>query len=143
MSYTRLGVRWFGFRIQDIFAIRRLCEHRCGLPHGAEQGRENVARKPKSERGRKITHRIILWLRSSINCLFLPNAQAEPRPYMARVVLLGARTVTCMVVGSSAWFGVLVLFLRELVTRFIRTWLGFGLGSFEQASPRQVRNNVF
>jgi hypothetical protein len=38
----------------------------------------------------------------------LPNAQSEPRPYMARSVLLGARFVTCMVVGSTALFGVLV-----------------------------------
>jgi hypothetical protein len=35
-----------------------------------------------------------------------------------------ARTVTGMVVGSSAWFGVMVCF-RELEERIIRNCLGF------------------
>lgn len=34
-----------------------------------------------------------------------PNVQDEPRPWLARAVLLGARIVTAMVVGSSALFG--------------------------------------
>jgi hypothetical protein len=35
----------------------------------------------------------------------LPNVQDEPRPWLARLVLLGARDVTAMVVGSGALFG--------------------------------------
>jgi len=34
--------------------------------------------------------------------IFLPNVQDEPRPQLARSVLLGARSVTAVVVGSSA-----------------------------------------
>ena len=33
----------------------------------------------------------------------VPNVQDEPRPQLARSVLLGARSVTAVVVGSSAW----------------------------------------
>jgi hypothetical protein len=36
---------------------------------------------------------------------FLPNVQDEPRPWLARLVLLGARGVTAMVVGSGVLFG--------------------------------------
>jgi hypothetical protein len=36
---------------------------------------------------------------------FLPNVQDEPRPWLARAVLLGARIVTAMVVGSGALLG--------------------------------------
>src|SRR5687767_2655299 len=35
----------------------------------------------------------------------LPNVQDEPRPWLARSVLLGARIVTAMVVGSGALLG--------------------------------------
>jgi len=35
-----------------------------------------------------------------------PNVQDEPRPWLARLVLLGARDVTAMVVGSSALLGI-------------------------------------
>jgi len=35
----------------------------------------------------------------------LPNVQDEPRPWLARLVLLGARGVTAMVVGSGVLFG--------------------------------------
>src|SRR5947207_5797685 len=35
----------------------------------------------------------------------LPNVKDEPRPWLARLVLLGARGVTAMVVGSGAWLG--------------------------------------
>src|SRR5688500_17423317 len=35
----------------------------------------------------------------------LPNVQDEPRPWPARLVLLGARGVTAMVVGSGALLG--------------------------------------
>jgi hypothetical protein len=35
----------------------------------------------------------------------LPNVQDEPRPWLARLVLLGARDVTAMVVGSGALLG--------------------------------------
>ena len=38
----------------------------------------------------------------------LPNVQDEPRPQLARSVLLGARSVTAVVVGSSAWLGSVV-----------------------------------
>jgi hypothetical protein len=34
------------------------------------------------------------------------NVQDEPRPWLARLVLLGARDVTAMVVGSGALLGV-------------------------------------
>ena len=37
--------------------------------------------------------------------LFMPNAQTEPRSWLARSVLLGAQSVTAMIVGSSALFG--------------------------------------
>jgi hypothetical protein len=39
----------------------------------------------------------------------LPNVQDEPRPWLARLVLLGARDVTAMVVGSGALLGRLAL----------------------------------
>jgi hypothetical protein len=35
----------------------------------------------------------------------VPNVQDEPRPQLARGVLLGARPVTAEGVGSSDWFG--------------------------------------
>jgi hypothetical protein len=35
----------------------------------------------------------------------LPNVQDEPRPRLARAVLLGARIVTAVVVGSGALLG--------------------------------------
>ena len=38
----------------------------------------------------------------------VPNVQDEPRPQLARSVLLGARSVTAVVVGSSDWFGSVV-----------------------------------
>jgi hypothetical protein len=38
----------------------------------------------------------------------LPNVQDEPRPWLARLVLLGARDVTAVVVGSSALLAFLV-----------------------------------
>jgi len=37
--------------------------------------------------------------------LNLPNVKDEPRPWLARLVLLGAQGVTARVVGSSAWLG--------------------------------------
>jgi hypothetical protein len=37
--------------------------------------------------------------------MILPNVQDEPRPWLARLVLLGARDVTAMVVGSGALLG--------------------------------------
>src|SRR5437762_7885649 len=49
---------------------------------------------------------------SAINVILpiciLPNVQDEPRPWLARLVLLGARDVTAMVVGSGALLGFLV-----------------------------------
>jgi len=44
----------------------------------------------------------------------LPNAQTEPRSWLARSVLLGAQSVTAMIVGSSALLGS-VFILIELV----------------------------
>src|SRR5690349_5410769 len=41
----------------------------------------------------------------STHALHLPNAQDEPRPWLARLVPLGARDVTAMVVGSGALLG--------------------------------------
>src|SRR5215207_5145717 len=41
----------------------------------------------------------------------LPNVQDEPRPWLARAVLLGARTVTAMVVGSGALLGFWFIFV--------------------------------
>ena len=35
----------------------------------------------------------------------VPNVKDEPRPWLARLVLLGAQGVTAKVVGSSAWLG--------------------------------------
>ena len=35
----------------------------------------------------------------------LPNVQSEPRSWLARSVLLGAQSVTAMIVGSTAWLG--------------------------------------
>lgn len=41
------------------------------------------------------------WTSPSLS--LLPNVQDEPRPWLARAVLLGARIVTAMVVGSGAF----------------------------------------
>jgi hypothetical protein len=46
----------------------------------------------------------------------LPNVQDEPRPWLARAVLLGARIVTAMVVGSGAW---LAFFLFRAAMSFV------------------------
>jgi hypothetical protein len=35
----------------------------------------------------------------------LPNVKSEPRAWLAHFVLLGARNVTAMLVGSTAWLG--------------------------------------
>ena len=43
--------------------------------------------------------------RTILTQLSLPNVQDEPRPWLARAVLLGARIVTAMVVGSGALLG--------------------------------------
>jgi hypothetical protein len=40
-----------------------------------------------------------------VHNLGLPNAQTEPRSWLARSVLLGAQYVTAMIVGSSALLG--------------------------------------
>src|SRR5215216_5130590 len=41
----------------------------------------------------------------------MANVQDEPRPWLARAVLLGARIVTAMVVGSGALLGIFRLSL--------------------------------
>jgi len=41
----------------------------------------------------------------------MPNVQDEPRPCLARPVLLGAQGVTDRVVGSSDWLGSVVFIL--------------------------------
>ena len=43
----------------------------------------------------------------------LPNVQDEPRPWLARAVLLGARIVTAMVVGSGALLALLPSWLID------------------------------
>ena len=43
----------------------------------------------------------------------MPNAQSEPRAWLARFVLLGAQNVTAMLVGSTAWLGsVFIVFIN-------------------------------
>src|SRR5262245_51391793 len=42
-----------------------------------------------------------------------PNVQDEPRPWLARAVLLGARIVTAMVVGSGALLGLFIVGARR------------------------------
>jgi hypothetical protein len=37
--------------------------------------------------------------------LRLSNVKSEPRAWLAHFVLLGARNVTAMLVGSTAWLG--------------------------------------
>ena len=41
----------------------------------------------------------------TIRDTMMPNVQDEPRPWLARALLLGARIVTAMVVGSGALLG--------------------------------------
>ena len=53
----------------------------------------------------------------TISFIFLPNVIDEPRPSLARLVLLGARGVTDRVVGSSAWLGSVVYFLLFRITK--------------------------
>jgi hypothetical protein len=56
-------------------------------------------------------------LRYSMNdSVTLPNVQDEPRPWLARLVLLGARDVTAMVVGSGALLGDFVLVFRNIIS---------------------------
>src|SRR5688572_2107480 len=51
----------------------------------------------------KLTSLDFVWLYR--HRIILPNVQDEPRPWLARLVLLGARDVTAMVVGSGALLG--------------------------------------
>jgi len=53
--------------------------------------------------------------------ILLPNVQDEPRPWLARLVLLGARGVTAMVVGSGAWFGSVVFILLQISLSLVPT----------------------
>ena len=41
----------------------------------------------------------------------MPNVQSEPRAWLAHFVLLGARNVTAMLVGSTALLGSVFLFI--------------------------------
>jgi hypothetical protein len=50
---------------------------------------------------------------SKWNFILLPNVQTEPRSWLARSVLLGAQSVTAMIVGSSALLGVLYFILFD------------------------------
>jgi hypothetical protein len=63
-----------------------------------------------------------------------PNVQDEPRPWLARLVLLGARDVTAMVVGSGALFG-LLLISRLLVRGCLRQ-------SLPRRSPERNRRHL-
>jgi hypothetical protein len=49
--------------------------------------------------------------------LLSPNVQDEPRPWLARAVLLGARIVTAMVVGSGALLGRFILRLLNMAEK--------------------------
>jgi len=40
-----------------------------------------------------------------VSDLISANVKSEPRAWLAQFVLLGARTVTAMLVGSTAWLG--------------------------------------
>src|SRR5687767_11701042 len=62
-------------------------------------------------RARRPDERIIDINVSDLGHAFLPNVQDEPRPWLARAVLLGARIVTAMVVGSGA---LLAIFFGEV-----------------------------
>ena len=67
----------------------------------------------------------------------MPNVQDEPRPGLARLVLLGARGVTVPVVGSGALLGVWVLRLRmeeanHIAERFSGLELSTNLKSVER-----------
>src|SRR5688500_9371903 len=48
---------------------------------------------------------------------FLANVQDEPRPWPARLVLLGARGVTAMVVGSGALLGFFFISMDDVQIR--------------------------
>jgi len=45
------------------------------------------------------------WVRIPRGALILPNVKDEPRSRLARAVLLGARIVTAVIVGSGALLG--------------------------------------
>jgi len=51
---------------------------------------------------------------TALTCFVLPNVQDEPRPWLARLVLLGARDVTAMVVGSGALLGACALEINQV-----------------------------
>ena len=68
----------------------------------------------------------MVFLDYGYSVLFLANVLDEPHGYLARSVLLGARSVTSNRVGSSALFGSVGLLFIELAKRFIR----YGLNSF-------------
>src|SRR5687767_9272468 len=72
----------------------------------------------------------------------LPNVQDEPRPWLARAVLLGARVVTAMVVGSGALLAVSLLWV-ELVQGGAGLVPGGGLLSPPVSSCRRRRRHSF
>ena len=66
---------------------------------------------------------------SECRSFILPNVKDEPRPWLARLVLLGARGVTAKVVGSSDWFG----------SWFVEWKIGFIRCHFE---PHQILKDI-
>lgn len=52
-----------------------------------------------------------------VRCSGSANVKSEPRSYMARSVLLGARFVTCMIVGSTALLGSFFILQRSELSK--------------------------
>jgi hypothetical protein len=65
-----------------------------------------------------------------------PNVQDEPRPWLARLVLLGARDVTAMVVGSGGLFGTTGTWMSGFIkARFTIRPLGRNASRTTDAEP--------
>jgi hypothetical protein len=77
-----------------------------------------------------------------MSSVFLPNVQSEPRSWLARVVLLGARNVTAMIVGSTAWFGGMVFILGEELRALEKTNSDFGFRLFIGGAV-QYKDRIF
>jgi hypothetical protein len=56
-----------------------------------------------------IRFRLMVFFDYGYSVFLLPNVKGEPHGYLARSVLLGARSVTSSRVGSNAWLGSVVL----------------------------------
>src|SRR5215204_6294773 len=73
--------------------------------------------------------------------LSLSNVQDEPRPWLARAVLLGARIVTAMVVGSGALLG---LFMINTVEQLLRDLIypDHRRNGYSVQQPRRILVNL-